>query len=68
MFDGASDVQLGVKPLKVYYPKLTVKTDEWTSIVIPKKEDETFYDHEYFCIHYDIFGRIQSTYQDRNIL
>ena len=25
-------------------------------------------DHEYFCIHDDIFDRIQSTHQDRNIL
>ena len=24
MFDGASNVQLGGKPLKLYYPKLTV--------------------------------------------
>ena len=24
-------------------------------------------DHEYFCIHDDIFDRIQSTHQDRNV-
>ena len=24
--------------------------------------------HEYFCIHDDLFDRIQSTHQDRNIL
>ena len=25
-------------------------------------------DHQYFCIHDDLFDRIQSTHQDRNIL
>ena len=44
------------------------KTDGWTLIGIPEKEDGTLSDHEYFFIHDDIFDRIQSTHQDRNIL
>ena len=35
---------------------------------LPEKEDGTFSDHEYFFIHDDLFDRIQSTYQDINIL
>ena len=34
------------------------KTDGWALIRIPKKEDGTLYDHEYFCIHGDLFDRI----------
>ena len=34
------------------------KTDGWTLIRIPEKEDLTLSDHEYFCIHDDIFDRI----------
>ena len=37
-------------------------------IGITGKPDGTFSDHEYFCIHDDLFDRIQSTHQDRNIL
>ena len=44
------------------------KTDGWTLIGIPQKEDVTLSDHEYFCINDDIFDRIQPTHQDRNIL
>ena len=44
------------------------KTDGWNLIGIPEKEDGTLSDHEYFCIHDDLFDRIQSTRQDRNIL
>ena len=35
------------------------KTDGWTLNGIPEKEDGTFSDHEYFCMHDDIFDRIQ---------
>ena len=44
------------------------KNAGWTLIGIPEKEDGTLSDHEYFFIHDDIFDRIQSTHQDRNIL
>ena len=44
------------------------KTDRWTLIGIPGKEDGTFSDHEYFCIHDGLFDRIQSTHQDITIL
>ena len=44
------------------------KTDGWNLIGIPEKEDGTFSDREYFCVHDDLFDRIQSTHQDRNIL
>ena len=42
------------------------KNAGWTLIGIPEKHDGTLSDHECFCIHNDIFGRIQST--DRNII
>ena len=35
------------------------KTDGWTLIGIPEKEDGTLSDHEYFCIHADLFDRIK---------
>ena len=44
------------------------KNSGGTLIGIPEKPDGTLSDHEYFCIHDDIFDRIQSTRQDRNIL
>ena len=44
------------------------KTDGWTLIGIPEKEDGTLSDHDYFCIHDDLFDRIKSTHQNRNIL
>ena len=44
------------------------KTDRWTLIGIPEKEDGTLSDNEYFCINDDIFYRIQSTHQDRIVL
>ena len=40
----------------------------WNLIGIPEKPDGNFSDHEYFFIHDDIFDRIQSTCQDRNIM
>ena len=44
------------------------KTDGWTLIGITEKEDGTLSDNEYFFIHDDIFDKIQSNHQDRNIL
>ena len=44
------------------------KTDGWTLIGIPEKEYGTLSDHEYFCIHDDLFDRIKSTHQDQNFL
>ena len=44
------------------------KTDGWTLIGITEKEDEILSDHEYFCMHDDIFDRIQSTDQVQNHL
>ena len=44
------------------------KNDGWTLIVIPEKPDGTLSDNDNFCIHDDIFDRIQSTNQDINIL
>ena len=41
------------------------KTDGWTLIGIPEKEDGNFSDHEYFCIHDDLFDIIKSTHQDQ---
>ena len=41
------------------------KTDGWTIIGIPKKEDGSLSNHEYFCIHDDLFDRIKSTHQDQ---
>ena len=40
----------------------------WTLIEIPEKPDGNLFDHEYFFIHDDLFDRIQSTRQDRNII
>ena len=42
------------------------KTDGWTLIGIPEKEDGTLSDHGYFCIHDDLFDGIKSTDQDQN--
>ena len=44
------------------------KTDGWNLIGIPEKEYGTLSDHDYFCIHDDLFDRIESTHQDINIL
>ena len=41
------------------------KNDVWTLIGIPEKEDGTLSNHEYFCIHDDLFDRIKSTHQDQ---
>ena len=41
------------------------KADGWTLIGIPEKEDGSLSDHEYFCIHDDLFDRIKSTDQDQ---
>ena len=40
----------------------------WTFIGIPEKPDGTFSDHEYFCIHDDLFDIVQSTHQNKNIM
>ena len=48
--------------LKILYLN---KTDEWTLIGIPEKEYETLSDHEYFCIHDDLYDIIKSNHQDR---
>ena len=44
------------------------KTDGWTLIGIPEKEDGSLSDLEYFCMHDDLFDRIQSTHQDQMFL
>ena len=44
------------------------KNSGWNLIGIPEKPDGTLSDHEYFCINDDLFDRIQSTHQDRNVL
>ena len=43
------------------------KNNGLTLIVIPEKPDGSVLDHEYFCIHDDLFDRIKSSHQDRNI-
>ena len=35
------------------------KTYGWTLIGIPEKEYGSLFDHDYFCIHDDLFDRIQ---------
>ena len=37
-------------------------------IEIHSEPDGSINDHEYFSIHEDLFGRIQSTHQENNIL
>ena len=44
------------------------KNDGWNLIGIPEKEDGSFSDHEYFCIHDDLFDIIKSTFQDQFFL
>ena len=44
------------------------KNSGWTLIGITEKPDGNLSNHEYFCIHDDIFDRFQSTHQDRNIM
>ena len=44
------------------------KNAGWTLIRIPEKPDVTLSYQEYFCFHDDLFDRIQSTHQDRNIM
>ena len=44
------------------------KTGEWTLIGIPEKEEGSLSDHEYFCIHDDLFDQIKSTHQDQMFL
>ena len=41
-----------------------IKIDEWTLIGTPGEPNGLMFDHEYFCIHSDLFGRAQSTYQE----
>ena len=40
----------------------------WNLIGIPGKPDGYFLYHEYFCIHDDLFYRIKSNRQDKNIM
>ena len=50
----------------IYHEQLQFdKTDGWTLIGIPEKEDGILSDHEYFCIHDDMFDIIKSTDQDQ---
>ena len=42
------------------------KNSRWNLIGIPEKPDGTISDHDYFCIHDDLFDIIQSTNQDSN--
>ena len=50
----------------IYHEQLQFdKTDGLTLIGIPEKEYGNLSDHEYFCIHDDLFDRIQSTHQYR---
>ena len=44
------------------------KTEGWNLILRPEKEYGTLSDHEYFCIHDDLFDRIKSTHQDQLFL
>ena len=44
------------------------KTDGWTLIGIPEKEYGSLSDHDYFCIHDDLFDRTKSTHQDQIFL
>ena len=44
------------------------KNSGWDLIGIPVKPGGTLVDHDYFCIHDDIFYRIQSTHQDKNVM
>ena len=44
------------------------KNSWWTLTGISEKPDGNLPDHEYFCIHDDLFDRIKSTHQDRNIM
>ena len=43
------------------------KKSGWNLIGINEKPDEYSLDHEYFCIHDDLFDIIQSIHQDKNI-
>ena len=44
------------------------KNDGWILIGIPDKTYRYLLDHEYFCIHDNLFDRIKSTHQDKNIM
>ena len=44
------------------------KNSGLTLIGITEKPDGTMVDHEYFCIHGDLFDIIKSTHQDNNII
>ena len=39
----------------------------WNLIEIPDELNGSMFYHEYSCIHEDIFGRIQSYHQEKNI-
>ena len=42
------------------------KNDGRTLILFPDEPNVLIFDHECFCIHKDIFDRIQSTHQKEN--
>ena len=44
------------------------KNAGWTLIGIPEKPDGNLSDYEYLCIHDDLFDRILSTHQNRNVI
>ena len=44
------------------------KKGGWDLFGIVNKSDGTLYDHETFFIHDDLFDRIESTHQDKNIM
>ena len=43
------------------------KNDGWALILMPEEPYGYLSDHEYFCIHDDIFYIIKSTHPDKNI-
>ena len=44
------------------------KNSGWNLIGITKKHDRYLLDNEYFFIHDDLYDRIKSTHQDKNIM
>ena len=44
------------------------KNGGWKLFAIPENPDGYLLDHEYFFIHDDLFDRIQSTRQDKNLV
>ena len=44
------------------------KNSGWDLLGIPDETDGTLSDHEYLCVHDDLFDRTQSAHHDRNIM